>query len=44
MAGCIITKGTTTPACGDRFSSPGVNRDDVYIFTDKTYGKKDYSL
>lgn len=32
MAGCIITKGTDTPACGDRFSSPGVNRDDVYIF------------
>lgn len=32
MAGCLITQGVDTPACGDRFSSPGINRDDVWIF------------
>jgi hypothetical protein len=32
MAGCIITSGITTPACADRFSSPGINREDIWVF------------
>lgn len=32
MAGCIIAAGVTTPACGDRFSSPGINREDIWVF------------
>lgn len=32
MAGCKITSGITTPACGDRFSSPGINREDIWVF------------
>ncbi len=32
MAGCKISQGTTTPGCDDRFSSPGISRDDIYLF------------
>jgi len=30
--GCIISQGVSTPACGDRFSSPGINREDIWVF------------
>jgi len=32
MAGCVIAAGVTTPACTDRFSSPGINREDIWVF------------
>jgi len=32
MAGCKISSGITTPACTDRFSSPGINREDIWVF------------
>jgi hypothetical protein len=32
MAGCKISSGVTAPGCSDRFSSPGINREDIWVF------------
>ena len=32
MAGCIIAAGVTRANCDSRFSSPGIDQDNVYIF------------
>ncbi len=32
MAACVITTGVDAPDCGSRFSSPGINRTDIWIF------------
>ena len=32
MAVCKITAGISAPSCSSRFSSPGINQDDIYIF------------
>lgn len=31
MAGCVITGGVDTPACGARFAAPGIERDKLWV-------------